>query len=213
VEQYIEAQKKAITQQNILSGWRGAGLFSENMYRILQQIPETESQLPTMLTLSSNTNNHTPYFLTSSPPDDPAILQSTNYVFLAEISNKNIDTPIKTQIRRLSNMTERLQVDVTILKEDIMEVKKVHVKRKERVTGKHHTLKNRPFISSEGVAKALQVSEKATKAKKKSATRNHRNRKRKAVSSDEDITSSSSDSSDSLDDDPEVSMLECIEVS
>jgi hypothetical protein len=211
VERYIEAWDKAITEQNILSGWRGAGLFPENMHRILHQIPETENQ-PTTPTPSSNTNDYIPYFPTSSPPDDPAILQSTNHAFLAEISNKNIETPIKMQIRRLSNMTERLQADMTILKEDMKEVKKVHAKRKERLSGKRNTLKNRPFISSEDVAKALRVSEKATKAKKKSVVKNPRNRKKKVVSSDEDVTSSSNDSSDSLDDDPEVEMLDCIEV-
>jgi hypothetical protein len=116
------------------------------------------------------------------------------------------------QIRHLSNMTERLQADMTILKEDMKEVKKVHAKRKEQVSGKRNTLKNRPFISSEDVAKALRVSEKATKAKKKSVVKNPRNRKKKVVSSDEDVTSSSNDSSDSLDDDPEVEMLDCIEV-
>jgi len=54
------------------------------------------------------------------------------------------------------------------------------------------------------VAKALRASEKATKARKKSVTRNRRNREGKTVSSDEDVTRSASDNSESSEDDPEV---------
>ena len=108
-------------------------------------------------------------------------------------------------------MTERLQVDMMILKEDVKEIKAVHGKRKERQTGKRLSFKNCPLLSSEDIAKALEASEKATKAKKKVATRNHRNRRRKAESSDENSTSSSSDSLDSSSN-SEVEMLDCIEV-
>jgi len=164
---------------------------------------------------TSTATNNTPYIPTSSPPDDPATLQSRNRAFLAEISEKNIDTPIKIQVRRLTGMTERLQADVTILKEDMKEIKAVHGKRKERQSGKRMSFKNRPLLSSEDIAKALEVSEKATKAKKKAAARkcrNRRNRKKKAVSSDEDVTTSASDSSDSSSD-SEAEMLDCIVVS
>ena len=101
---------------------------------------------------------------------------------------------------------------MTILKKEVKEIKAVHGKRKERQTGKCLCFKNRPLLSSEDIAKALKVSEKATKAKKKAAARNRRNRRKKAVSSDEDMTSSACDSSDSSSD-SEVEMLDCIEVS
>ena len=32
LERYIEARERAITRVNILAGWRGAGLFPENMH-------------------------------------------------------------------------------------------------------------------------------------------------------------------------------------
>lgn len=35
LERFIDAREKAITKENILSGWRGAGIFPENMHRIL----------------------------------------------------------------------------------------------------------------------------------------------------------------------------------
>ena len=90
---------------------------------------------------SSNTNSHTPYFPTSSPSDDPATLQFIKRAFLAEISSKNMETCIKTQAHHLTDMMERLQADMTILKEEIKEVKEVHAKRKEQMSGKCHMLK------------------------------------------------------------------------
>lgn len=214
LERYIEARERAITNANILAGWRGAGLFPENMHRILQQLPDNRIVPATPVPTSTATNN-TPYIPTSSPPDDPATLRSRNRAFLAEISEKKIDTPIKIQVRRLTGMMERLQADVTILKEDMKEIKAVHGKRKERQSGKRMSFKNCPLLSSEDIAKALEVSEKATKAKKKAVARNRRNRrnrKKKAVSNDEDVTSSASDNSDSSSD-SEAEMLDCIVVS
>jgi hypothetical protein len=35
VERFIIAREQGITKENIISGWRGAGLFPENMHRIL----------------------------------------------------------------------------------------------------------------------------------------------------------------------------------
>lgn len=209
LERYIEARERAITQSNILAGWRGAGLFPENMHRVLQQVSDYPVQVPPTTPIPpSTTATNTPIIPTSSPPNDPLTLQSRNQAFLEEISQRNIDTPIKIQVKRLTSMTERLQADMTILKEDMKEIKAVHGRRKERQSGKRMSFKNRPLISSEDIAKQLKVSEKATKAKKKAAARN---RRRKPVSSDEDVTSSTSDSSDSSSD-SEIEMLDCIVV-
>lgn len=40
VERFAVAREEGITQQNILAGWRGAGLFTENMHRILVQLAD-----------------------------------------------------------------------------------------------------------------------------------------------------------------------------
>jgi DDE superfamily endonuclease len=217
LERYIQAREKAITKDNVLAGWRGAGLFPENMHRILVQLLDNEIVHATPTPPPTAIDN-TIYFPTSSPPDDPTVLQSKNQAFLAEISRKNIDTPIKIQVKRLTGMTERLQADMMIVKEDLREIRAVHEKRKERQSGKRLSFKDRPLLSSEDIAKALETSEKETKAKKKAAIRNRRNHskrknsKKKVVSSDEDVVSSDSDSLDSSSE-LEVEMLDCIVVS
>lgn len=211
LERYAIARERVITGANILAGWRGAGLFPENMHRILQQLPENRIVPKTPAPPSTAANNIPSHFPTSSPPDDPAILQSQNRAFLAEISEKQIETPIKIKVQRLTGMTERLHADMMILKEDMKEIKAVHGKRKERQSGKRMSFKNHPLISSEDIVKKLEAFENTTKAKKKAAAkncRNRRNRRKKAVSSDKDVTSSASDSSS----DSEVEILDCIVV-
>jgi hypothetical protein len=207
LERYIEARERAITQYNILAGWRGAGLFPENMHRVLQQVSDYHVPPTTPIPPSTIVTN-TLIIPMSSPPLDPLTLQSRNQAFLEEIFQKNVDTPIKIQVQQLTNMTERLQADMTILKEDTKEIKAVHRQCKEKQSGKCMLFKNRPLISSEDIAKQLKVSEKAMKAKKKAAARN---RRKKAVSSDEDVTSSASDSPD-CSNDSEIEMLDCIVV-
>jgi DDE superfamily endonuclease len=126
LERFVNAREKAITKENILSGWRGAGIFPENMHCILIQIPEVMTQ-HTTLTPPPVTTPITTFFPNSSPPD-PTSLQSINQAFLTEISTAQVTTPIKTQIRRLSGISERLQADKTILTEQINEIQMIQAK-------------------------------------------------------------------------------------
>ena len=46
LERFIEARERGITKENIISRWRGAGLFPENMHRILIQLTRKTSPQP-----------------------------------------------------------------------------------------------------------------------------------------------------------------------
>lgn len=76
LEHFIEAREKAIMERNILSAWRGAGLFPENMHRILHQLAEISSPISTSPPPTTDTIS-TLFFLSSSP-SELAILQSKN---------------------------------------------------------------------------------------------------------------------------------------
>ena len=103
LEYFVKARKDAITKTNVLSGWRGVGLFPENRHRILSQIPDMDisspvSNTPPMLTTA-------PFLVTSSLPD-PVILHNTNQVFNTEITASHFATPIRNHVRRLSGISE-----------------------------------------------------------------------------------------------------------
>jgi len=67
VEHYAEARQAVITEKNILSAWRGAGLFPENMVRVLHQLLDPLNDTSTPIT-TAPISTSTPYLLTSSPP-------------------------------------------------------------------------------------------------------------------------------------------------
>jgi hypothetical protein len=75
LEHYIEARNIAITEKNILSAWRGMGLFPENMFHVLHQLSDSldETSLATTTPISISAAST----LTSSLPE-PSTLQSAN---------------------------------------------------------------------------------------------------------------------------------------
>ena len=213
VEDFIAAWEDAITEKNVLSGWRGAGLFPENLHRMLHQLPDNRIPDPLhMSTPASPTarDNSTPFFLSSSPPD-PSTLKSKNRAFLDTLASSNVETEYKTHMRRLSGISERLQTEVMILQKELKEVKEIHAKRKERAAGKRLILKGKVVVSTEEVYKALEEAEKVTAAKKaKQGKRQNKGRKRKVVSESEEETSSLGDLDNFNTSDVEI--LDCIEV-
>jgi len=207
LEHFISAREEAIIPNNIFAGWRGAGLFPENMHRILHQLPDTLSRpLSTPAPTSSNTTM-TPFFLSSSPPE-PSTLHSTNKAFLTNLSSSTVQPDYKNHIRRLSGISERLQAEVTILQKELKEIKEIHNKRKERASGKRVVLKGKAVLTTEEILKKLQDVETVTKAKKRMEKKT---RKRKQISSESELEELQSEENDETDS-GDVEILECIEV-
>ena len=178
LEHFIEARESAVSEKNILAGWRGAGLFPENLHRMLHQFSSTSSDPdsnPDPLDVSNTSAVHqsdttnTPFLLNSSPPP-PATLRSSNLAFLTSLETSTLDCQSKTHIRRLSGIAERLQAENHILGKELDEIKGVQAKRKERVSGKRVILKGKFVVSTEEIQKALEEAEQATSSKKKFTT-------------------------------------------
>ena len=73
LEHYIEARNATIIEKNILSAWRGAGLFPENMFKVLHQLPDLNSTTSSPNSSPVTDTQSTPFFVCSSPPE-PSIL-------------------------------------------------------------------------------------------------------------------------------------------
>ena len=106
---------------------------------------------------------------------------------------------------------------MTILENELREVREVHAKRKERVSGKRYILKDKSILSTEEVYTALKEAEEKTEAKKSNKEKEKpkkKGRKRKAISSeseDEDSFNDKVSVAESLDLEG-IEILECIEV-
>jgi len=210
VERFIVGREEAITTQNILARWRGAGLFPENMHRILIQL--SDYQDPTSVLNTPPLNNTTPSsFFPNSCRPDPSSVHAVNEAFLAQLEDINISTLYKTQVCRLCNFMKEYQAEALILKTELEQVKEINEQRKERANRKRHILKNVRVASTEEIEKALREVETETKKKKK-VVKGKGKRIKKPVELSENETDSGT--SDSLDiQGPRFSrMLDCIEV-
>ena len=178
LEHFIEARESAVSEKNILASWRGAGLFPENLHRMVHQFSSTSSDPdpdPDPLDVSNTSPVHqsnimnTSFLLNSSPPP-PATLRSSNLALLTSLETSTLDYQSKTHIRRLSGIAEWLQAEKHILGKELDEIKGVQAKRKERVSEKRLILKGKFVVSTEEIQKALEEAEQATSSKKKSTT-------------------------------------------
>jgi len=166
VEFYDKARRRGITTENILAGWRGAGLFPLNKHRIICQIQPDHQVTPSPFQALPQT----PMLLTSSPPDTMS-LHSSNSNLNSTIAKLNLQTPIKTHIRRLSGIAEQLHADNLILQKQLSELQTVITNRTERKTGKRIILKGVTVITSQDICQALEKAEAATKSKTKGRKR------------------------------------------
>lgn len=111
-----------MTEKNILSVWRGAGLFPENMVHFLHQLLNATYTISTFIAPTAlSTSASTPFMLASSPPEPPT-LKSTNQAFLSALTSVNITHAHKTHVCQLSGITDRLQAKATISQRELDEM-------------------------------------------------------------------------------------------
>ena len=168
---YIKARTTAITSQNVLGGWRGAGLFPTNPHRVLRLMSDN----PTPSTPSINqTRSTTLQLLVTSSPPDAMVLRSTNAAFNEALLNASLSTPIRKHGRRLSGVAEQLQAENTILRHENRELKELIHTRKERLSGKRVILKGHMVVSTEELYQKLAEAERATRGKMVKSRKNKR---------------------------------------
>jgi hypothetical protein len=66
LEGFMEAREKSVTKQNILLGWRGAGLFPKNIDQILIQLANHKEPAPLNIPMPASITP-VPFFSNSSP--------------------------------------------------------------------------------------------------------------------------------------------------
>ena len=76
-EMYIKAREKALTENNILSGWKGAGSVPLSPMNVLEKIPSPPPEQTTLPRTPSPSRGSDHSLLESSPPDGTQ-LRNTN---------------------------------------------------------------------------------------------------------------------------------------
>ena len=100
LEGFIIAREQGIMRENILSGWRGAGLFPQNMHRIPRQLTDYKHPAVPNTSLPSHTT-HPSFFpdscnphLSSVYPINPALLKSPIPTSVLHTKLKSVDCAI-----------------------------------------------------------------------------------------------------------------------
>ena len=175
---FIKARAKAVNKQNIQGGWRGAGIYPINPWKVLVKISRSTSpqdQRPSDgNTLTSIiTESATPFDVLS---DDSSInataLHSANTALNDLVRTKQLlHTPARKFIPRLASTTEWLLAENAILRLELKKCMDMLGSRKARKIGKRLALKGQIVISTEEILKAIEEAEAATQNKQKKTGR------------------------------------------
>jgi len=185
---YVKARATAFRPDNIIGGWRKAGLIPLNAQRVLQELdlpktPPPSEPEPQLLPISTpdNVKAFETSLIDSSPPDATE-LKRINTAFRRRLG---LDTPLKTPERgyafRLSVTTEKLRAQVSLLQHENTELKRLNAQRKEQTKGTRVALKDRLLLTAEELRETVHAMKQEEEEKeKRKAAKPRKPRKRKA---------------------------------
>lgn len=175
VQMFARARKKAVIMDNILSGWRGAGLFPSDPDKVLKQLPEPGLQVALKPRTPTGQGDLDFSLLKSSPPDGTELRESNVLLnaVLAEVPG--LPSQAKRYVDRVTRMAETQNAELAILRKQLEEKDEVLQSRKKRTRGKRVRLEGEYVYSTPRV---LQV---AREAEAKPVAKRPRGRPRKQV--------------------------------
>lgn len=200
LELFQRIRKKALTETNIKSGWKGAGLVPLSPRKILDALPLGTLQPPCTPQTAQDSHNLDLSILKSSPPDG-AELRHANLVFHSAMSSHVLPaTPTRRYAKRVTTLVETQNTEITLLRTELAECKALLETRKKRTKGKRIKLQGEFVFSTEEVLRIVREAEVKPKEKKPRG----RPRKRPIEESEEEIEEEESESStDKLEEEPE----------
>ena len=183
-----------MSKENILSGFKGAGLSPLNRRRILKNLPSSSITANKLPRTPPETTSLDLSLLKSSPPE-PVKLFKLNKRFTETLRECNdIVSPVKRYAERMTRMCESQNVTIAIMVKQLADQGELLRKRKRSTKGKRVQLEG---VSVYSTANVLRV---ARETEAKPTIKRPRGRPRKVPivqieSDDEDRASSSSSSS------------------
>lgn len=163
---FIRARQKAVTLNNILGSWRGAGLIPSDPKRVLDRLP---AQPPTALSKS-----HTPpgrveldfSLLKSSPPDGTELRESNVLLNSVLAGAPGLASPAKRYVDRVTRMAETQNTELTILRKQLQEKDELLQARKVHTRGKRVKLQGEFVYSTQKVLDVAREAETKPIAKR-----------------------------------------------
>lgn len=186
---YVQAREKAFRKENVLGGWRGAGLFPFDPSKVLHHLPSgDQSRTPSSSPSAHIDANLFDQALVSNSSSDADQLRSTNLALNQSLEAERLmKTPQLKYIGRLGKTTERLLAQKAILLRENKELKAVISARRERQKGKRIALKDQLLLTTDEILKAVvAIEEEGRKRKRKGAIRKRKTKFPVSVTAPED---------------------------
>ena len=170
VMMYAQARPKALSAANIKGGWRGSGIILWNIGRVLHALPE-DSESPEVnvnpIQVEESTGISFTHYASANSPMKSQALHSIHAELDKKLASASLESPIKSQISKLTHDHERLLAENILLKHQLKASNDVLQARTERKNGKRITVKDRVVISVAEVVEDLIACEEAAKRKEK----------------------------------------------
>ena len=175
---YRLARPKAMTEANIKSAFRTAGLIPLNRRKVLVRMPgfneaDDESDSDEEINDAPAPVEAHPFTQIPSTPSriNPALLNQANAALIANIEGGIFDTPTRKFIPKLVAAAEYNSAQVVVSNHQIEAKDRILTKRREHATGIRSVLKGKHVVSTEELYTEVKACKDATRAKKASADR------------------------------------------
>ena len=151
IEMYIKARARAFTTSNILSGWRGAGLWPFSPVSVLEKVSETSVHVEQQPRTPPQEEEDLDLTLLGSSPPVGTELRSANKVFKSAIQTSDVSTPVKRYAQRLALLSESSTSQLTTSKRTIRQQDDLLNVRKKRTSGKRVKIEGKFVFTTEEV--------------------------------------------------------------
>lgn len=194
IELLSRARVKAMIRENILSGWRGTGLWPATPMRVLKDIK------PILQPLSQSHQPTTPHqtttldlsLLKSSPPEAIEMIRSNKRFTESLRECPVIVSPVKRYAERMTRMCETQNATIAIMAKQLAEQSELLKKRKKATKGKRVKLDGVHIYST---AEVLRI---AREEEAQPVIKRPRGRPRKVILEELSIEEEARDSDDSF---------------
>jgi hypothetical protein len=126
----------------------------------LNNLPVPASELPNTPRKSTSSTDLDLSILRSSPPDGTELKQANSVFITALASNESPASPTRRYAKRVTQLVESQNAELTILRKEIQEYKELLQTRKKRTGGKRIKLQGEFVFSTEEVLKIVREAEK-----------------------------------------------------
>lgn len=173
---YRLARPKAMTEKNIKSAFRTAGLIPFNRRKVLTRMPEfNETDVDSDEEINDASASVEAHPFTEIPSTlsriNPVLLYRANAALITNIDGGIFDTPTRKFIPKLIAVAEYNSAQIVVSNHQIEAKDRILTKRREHATGIRSVLKGKHVASTEELYKEVKASKDATRAKKDSANR------------------------------------------